>query len=83
MIQARSKFLDQVRILAKANILWNHGRVLLCPGPGDKLYFTFGVDTELLRDDLWTEPSFNVGGLKHPESIQPSMLEFNPKICLL
>ena len=33
---------------------------------------------ELLNDDLWTEFSFNVRGLKRPESIQPGMLEFNP-----
>ena len=34
---------------------------------------------ELLRDSIWTEPSCNVRGLKHPDSIQPGMLEFNPK----
>ena len=69
VIQAPRKFLDQVRILAKSKILLNHGRILLCPSPGDKLYFTFGVDIELLSDNLWTEPSFNVRGLKRPESI--------------
>ena len=31
-LQARLKFLDQVRILSKSNITWNHGRILLCPG---------------------------------------------------
>ena len=31
-LQARFKFIDQVRILAKSRILWNHGRILLCPG---------------------------------------------------
>ena len=41
-IQAQSKFLDQVRILAKA-------KILLCPSPQDKLNSTFGVNTELLR----------------------------------
>ena len=28
-LQARLKFIDQVRILAKSNITWNHGRILL------------------------------------------------------
>ena len=78
MIQAQKQFIDQVRTLAKSKILWNHGIVLLCPSPGDKLYSTFGVDKELLRDALWTEPSFNVRGLKLPESFQPGMLEFDP-----
>ena len=41
-LQARYKFTDQVRILAKSRILWNHGSILLCPGPGDILYSTFG-----------------------------------------
>ena len=31
-LQARYKFIDQVRILARTRILWNHGRVLLSPG---------------------------------------------------
>ena len=78
-LQARRKFSDQVRIFAKSKILWNHGRILLCPGTGEELYSTFRVDTELLSDSIWTEPSCNVRGLKHPDSIQPGMLEFNPK----
>ena len=45
-LQARFKFIDQVRILAKTRILWNHGRILLCPGPREKLYSTFGVNLE-------------------------------------
>ena len=57
-LQAWRKFLDQVRILAKSKILWNHGRIFLCPGSGEELYSTFGVDTELLRDSIWTEPSW-------------------------
>ena len=43
-LQARSKFIDQVRIRAKSKILWNHGRILLCPGSGEELYSTFRVD---------------------------------------
>ena len=45
-LQARVKFIDQVGILAKTRILWNHGRVLLCPGPGEILYSKFGVNLE-------------------------------------
>ena len=33
---------------------------------------------ELFQDSLWTEPCSN-RGLKQPASIQPGMLEFNPK----
>ena len=43
-LQAQSKFIDQVRIRAKSKILWNHGRILLCPGSGEELYSTFRVD---------------------------------------
>ena len=78
-LQDRRKFLDQVRILAKSKILWNQGRILLCPRFGEVLYSTFGVDMELLKDFIWTKPSCNVRGLKHPGSIQPGTLEFNPK----
>ena len=34
---------------------------------------------ELLKDSIRTEPFCNVRGLKCPASIQPGMLEFNPK----
>ena len=40
-LQARNKFTDQVRILAKSRILWNHSWILLCPGPGEILYSTW------------------------------------------
>ena len=33
----------------------------------------------MLKDSIWTELSCKVRGLKHPISIQPGMLEFNPK----
>ena len=78
-LQAPSKFIDQVRILAKSKILCNHGRILLCPGYREKLYSTFGVNMELVKDSIWIEPSCNVRGLKQPVSIQPGLLEFNPK----
>ena len=44
-----------------------------------RAYSTFEVDMKLLKDSIWTEPSSNIRGLKRPSSIQPSMLEFNPK----
>ena len=68
-LQAWRKFLDQVRILTKSKILWNHGRILLCPRSGKELYSTFGVNMEMLRDSIWTEPCCNVRGLKRPDSI--------------
>ena len=78
-LQARHKFIDQVRILAKSKIPWNHGRVLLCPGVGEKIYATFGIDKAIFQDTLWMEPSSSGRGLKRPASIQPGMLEFYPK----
>ena len=79
MLQACRKFLDQVRVLAKSKILWNHGRILLRPRAGEELYATFAVNAELLRDSIWVESSCNTRGLRHPASIQPGMLEFNPR----
>ena len=49
------------------------------PGSGEKIYSTFEMKMELLKDFNWTEPSCNIRGLKRPASIQPGMLEFNPK----
>ena len=49
-------------------------------GSREELYSTFKVDMDLLTDSIWTESSCNVRGLKRPSSIQPGMLEFNPKI---
>ena len=41
-LQATSKFIDQVRILAKSKILWNHGRILLASGPTEFFFLHFG-----------------------------------------
>ena len=38
---------------------------------------------ELLRDSIWAESSYNARGLQHPASIQPGMLEFNPRTVQL
>ena len=35
---------------------------------------------KLLRDSIWVESSYNARGLRHPASIQPGMLKFNPRI---
>ena len=72
-LSARNNIIDQARIL------WNHGRILLCPNPGEILFSTFGVNMDLFQDSLWTEPCSNLKGLKRPASIQPGMLKFNSK----
>ena len=66
---AHRNFLDQVRILVKANILWNH----------EEVYATFRVETEVLRYSLWIEASNRSRGLRGPKSNKPEMLEFNPR----
>ena len=79
VLQVRFKFIDQVRILAKFRIHWNHGRILLCPGLGDILDSTFGVNMDLFQESLWNEPCSNFRGLEHPGPIQPGMLDFCPR----
>ena len=71
-LQSRFKFIDQVRILAKTRILWNHGRVLLCLCPGEILFSTFGVNLETFLDTC-----SNSRGLECPGAIQPGMLDFS------
>ena len=78
-LQARFKFAYQVRILAKSRILWDHGRILLCPGPFEILYSTFRVHMDLFKESLWTEPCSYLRGLEHPGRIQPGMLDFCPR----
>ena len=78
-LQAHRKFLDQVRILVKTKILWNHGRIILSPGAREELYASFGVNLELLRDSIWVEASNSSRGLRRPASIQSGMLKFNPR----
>ena len=78
-LQARVKFIDQVRILAKTRILWNHGRVLLCPDSEEILYATFGVNLEPSLGTSWTNPCSTSRGLECPGAIQPGMLDFSPR----
>ena len=77
-LQARFKFLDQVRIFAKSNITWNHGRILLCQGYEENVYSTFGVSMESFQDTVWSETTSSRRGLKKPASIQQGMLQFYP-----
>ena len=77
-LQSRWKFLDQVRILIKGKILWNHDRILLSPGAGEELYATFQVKTDPLENSVWIELINPSRGLRWPKSIQTGMLEFNP-----
>ena len=63
-LQARLKFLDQVRILSKSNITWNHGRILLCPGFDETVYATFGVPVDSFQETIWREPTSSRRGLK-------------------
>ena len=79
-LQSRSKFIDQVRILAKSRIRWNHGRILLVPGPGEIFFSTFGVNMDLILDpSIWKEPCFKCRGLERPGVIQPGMLDFSTR----
>ena len=61
------------------SVLWNHGRVLLCPTVGEIYYSMFGVNLDQFQDAVWTEPCCNLRGLKRPRSILVNMLEFNPR----
>ena len=81
-LQARVKFLDQVRILSKSNITWNHGRILLCPGFDATSYATFGIPVDSFQETIWSEPTSSRRGLKRPASIQEecwisALLRFN------
>ena len=72
------KFIDQVRILAKSNITWNHGRILLGLGLEEINYATFGIPVEDLRVALWNDPTSSRRGLGRPSSMEDGMLKFNP-----
>ena len=77
-LQARLKFIDQLRILAKSNITWNHGRILLRLGLNETNYATFGIREEDLRGALWNEHTSTRRGLRRPSSMKAGMLDFNP-----
>ena len=77
-LQARLKFLDQVRILAKSNITWNHGRILLGLGSNETFYATFGIPEEDFKGAVWSEPTITRRGLRRPSSMEAGMLDFNP-----
>ena len=66
-------------ILVKVKILWNHARILLSSGAGEEVYAAVGVNAELLENSILTESSNRSRGLRRPKSIQPGMLEFNPR----
>ena len=78
-LQARVQFIDQVRILPKTRMLWNHGRVLLCLSPGEILYATFVVNLKPSLGISWTDPCSTSRGLERHRAVQLGILEFSPR----
>ena len=75
------RFLDQVMILIKIKILWNHDQILLCPGAGEELYASFGVKTNALENSVWIEPINHSRGLRRPKLIQTVETSTIAKFC--
>ena len=78
LIQCREWFMVQVRTLARANIQWMDGRVIRVPNEADLEYARFGLSSEQIGFQSWTEPVPGVRGFARPESISVPLIEFDP-----
>ena len=79
LIQCREWFMVQIRALARANIQRMDGRVLRVPNEADLEYARFGLTSEQIGFQSWTEPVPGVRGFARPESISIPLIEFDPR----
>jgi hypothetical protein len=79
LIQCREWFMVQIRALARANIQWMDGQVLWVPNEADLEYARFGLTSEQIGFQSWTEPVPGVRGFARPESISIPLIEFDPR----
>ena len=78
LIQCREWFTVQIRALARANIQWMDGRVLRVPNEADLEYARFGLTSEQIGFQSWTEPVPGVRGFARPASISVPLIECDP-----
>ena len=82
LIQCREWFMVQIRALARANIQWMDGRVLRVPTEADLEYARFGMTSEQIGFQSWTEPAPGAWGWIRPASITVPMIDLDPSTTL-
>ena len=80
LIQCREWFLVQIRVLARANIQWTDGRVIRVPTEADLEYARFGLSSDQIGFQSWTEPVVGARGFSRPGSISVPLVEFDPSV---
>ena len=80
LIQCREWLLVQIRVLARANIQWTDGRVIRVPTEADLEYARFGLSSDQIGFQSWTEPVVGARGFSRPGSISVPLIEFDPSV---
>ena len=82
LIQPREWFLVQIRTLARANIQWMDDRILRVPNEADLEYARFGMTSEQIGFQSWTEPVSGSWGFARPSSITVPLIDLDPSTAL-
>ena len=77
LLQCRQWFLVQVRVLARAKVRWTDGRVLELPEVENLEYSRFGLSTEDIGEQFWTQPVIGALSMVRPPGIRIKLLEFD------
>ena len=80
LIQCRKWFLVQIRIMARANIQWTDSRVIRVPTEADLEYARFGLSSDQIGFQSWTEPVTGARGFYRPGSISVPLIDFDPSV---
>ncbi len=62
LLEAREWFLSQMTTLAKVGYTWSKGRRLEVPGRDEREFARFGLESEELEKQVWSEPVGSVRG---------------------
>ena len=78
LIPARIECIQQLRLLARANIKWHKERIITIPSDEDLHYASFGITGEIIQSQDWSIPINQRRGMSRPRNFQVGMLSFNP-----
>ena len=74
LLEAREWFLSQMTVLAQVGYTWSEGRRLEVPGRDEREYSRFGLESEELEKQVWSEPVGRVRGWGRPKNLKIPLL---------
>ena len=79
VLQAKTWFKDQLRMLQRAKIMWNDNLVIQRLSDKMKFAVTYSIPDDSLAEELWISKVPGATGLLRPQTIPGGYLKLNPR----